>query len=173
MTGLRSLGWTVPLVRSTPRVIVYPLLSAFRVHHAPTDSRRVRALTTSMRARGWLGRPILAEAISGGRLQAWTASHRITAARRAKTVPHPPTLLVDREKLAAHMKRCGFPVGEVLLFGLPPRWYDNDRVAFLRAAGDTFAATLLGEEAAANRRDENAREWVRRGQWARTATRRP
>lgn len=146
----------------TPTVTtLYVAPFMIRAHHGVTNRLQVRALTKSMRQHGWRGRQILGERLADGRIQAWTGSHRLPAARLAGLLAV-PVRLVDRARVARHMAREGYPVGDVLLFGLPKGWYDERRAAFLTEAGDTHAAALLDREISEKAREDRVRKWARR-----------
>jgi hypothetical protein len=61
--------------------------------HPPWLDHVVEQLTTSMRAEGWRGRPLLVEeedqSLSVIRYVAWTGSHRIAAAIKAELKTSP------------------------------------------------------------------------------------
>lgn len=135
-----------------------------RAHHEVTRKRQLKALVTSMKAHGWRGRPVLGERLADGRVQAWTASHRIAAARKAG-LRSIPVRFLDREVVAKALLKAGFVVGDVLLLSTPPRWYDPDRAKFLKDAGDLIGAALLRLEMEENAREDRKKAW-RRGKSA-------
>lgn len=142
------------------------LIDRVRTYQTIRSKKLVRDLTRSMRDHGWLGRPVLGELLSRGRVQAWTASHRIVAARRAG-LAEIPVRFIDRQRVERAMRKRGYPIGEVLVSRLPEDWYDEDRFAFLTEAGDTHAAALLRMELDANGRDDRAKIWDARGSFSR------
>ena len=120
-----------------------------------------------MRERGWEGRPLLGELLSSGHVQAWTGSHRIPAARRAR-LPSIPMRFIDRDRVERRMRALGYDVGAVLISRLPAEWYDIDRERFLLEAGDTHGAAVLRLEIDANARDDRSKMWEdRRSIWPR------
>jgi hypothetical protein len=156
----------VPWVSSSGDTVIHVtvriLIDRIRTYQTIRSRRLVRDLARSMRDHGWLGRPVLGEPLSRGRVQAWTASHRIPAARRAGLLEI-PVRFIDRQRVERLMRLRGYPTGEVLVSRLPEDWYDEDRLAFLTDAGDTHAAALMAMEIEANARDDRAKIWDDRG----------
>lgn len=127
-----------------------------RVHHPVYRKAQVRVLTRSMRLHGWKGRSLVGEALQCGDLQAWTGSHRVPAARRARLTSI-PVRLVDRAAIGKALGVDPTTIDGALLHHLPPNWYDDDRAAFLKKIGDELGASALATEV-----EENALERRRR-----------
>ena len=108
--------------------------------HKVKRKRDLRLLTAVMRDEGWTERPILVEQIRPGLYQAWTGTHRLAAARRAR-LRRVPVLLVDLKKW---VRRYGpyetFAVDHV------EKCEDEEKWELLVWAGDTLAADLMREE---------------------------
>jgi len=124
-------------------------LSHLRRHHGVHRNAQVNALVAHMKKHGWCGRPILAERLPSGGIQAWTGTHRIAAAKRAG-ITRIPCVLVDATRLALVVPRSGGRGGRPgtgpYLFSLPARWYDEDRADFMEKIGDVASAALLRQE---------------------------
>ena len=97
----------------------------------------LRDLMARMRASGWEGRPVLVEDVAPNRYQAWTATHRLAAARRNGL--YVPILLIDKAKW---IRRWGIPPG---LF-VDEVDDDMDKYLALRDAGDRLAARVMHQE---------------------------
>lgn len=131
-----------------------------RAHHEVTRKGLVKTLVADMKRFGWRGRPVLGERLPDGRVQAWTASHRIAAARKAG-LRAVPVRFLDRDRVARALTKAGYVVGEVLLLSTPPKWYDDDRARFLKEAGDLIGAALLRIEVDENAREDRKKAWRR------------
>lgn len=63
-------------------------------YHTANEREKLGELVASMRDRGWVGRPIVAHDLGDGRVQAWTAGHRLAAALEAP-LEKVPVFVVD------------------------------------------------------------------------------
>lgn len=101
-------------------------------------SHHLRELVARMRVDGWEGRPILVERTSADRYQAWTATHRLAAARRVGMLTV-PVVVIDRDK---YIRRWG-DTGRLLVEDVDD---DMDKYAALLQAGDFMAARVMHQE---------------------------
>jgi ParB-like nuclease domain len=113
----------------------------------------LRQLITRMKQEGWVGRPVVVEETDRNRYQAWSATHRLAAARRLRLWV--PILLINKERW---IHRWGVPknlfVDEV--------GTDEDKYAALNAAGDKLAAEVVRREIELNMSGDNQRSLVGR-----------
>lgn len=104
--------------------------------HEVSDPAKVDKLVQSMRQGGWQGRPALVVQ-KGGVEVAWTATHRLAAARAAGLAPSDvPMLRVD----GAALEAAGYDLDDLTKLG------KKARIAALRKAGLEDAANLLADE---------------------------
>jgi ParB-like chromosome segregation protein Spo0J len=112
-----------------------PIHAVFSPHEA-RDRQHLDALTVSMEADGWQGRPLLVLAGAGEEGgQAWTGSHRLAAARAAG-LQEVPAVIVD----LAVVEAAAAELGWTSLEAVPD---DEDRLAVLEAAGLQAGADLV------------------------------
>lgn len=112
--------------------------------HKIKRKRDLRLLTAVMREEGWTERPLLVELVRPGVYQAWTGTHRLTAAKRAR-LRRVPVLLVDLWKW---VQRYG-PY-ETLAVDHVKNCEDEEKWMLLLWAGDKLAANLMREEVEIN-----------------------
>jgi hypothetical protein len=111
-------------------------LESILARHDVRDPEKVTALATSMRENGWQGRPALVVSKDGVQV-AWTATHRLEAARQAGLAAKDvPMVHVD----GAALERAGYDLDELTNAG------KKERIAALRASGQEEAARLLEDE---------------------------
>lgn len=104
--------------------------------HGVKDPAKVETLAESMRKNGWQGRPVLVVK-DGDVSSAWTATHRLEAAKLAGLKPSDvPMMIVDGAKLRA----AGYDLDDITAGG------KKKRIEALRAAGLEDAAKLLEDE---------------------------
>lgn len=165
--------------------------SLIRPFHPVKNHRRVRELAASMREVGWIDRPVLAEIIreaptcspksaraasassidlrsarSSPRYQAWTAAHRIAAARIARLPVIPVHLVADQAGKKLASGRLLVRKRGAYLFSLPSGWYDDDRMQFLLTIGDASSAAILRAELEANLAEDRHHAWKVGRSWA-------
>lgn len=146
--------------------------SQIRPFHAVKNHARVRMLAAKMREVGWIDRPVLAETIVEAasspraprpryRFQAWTAAHRIAAARLARlpVIPVHLVLVADQSGKKLASGRLLIRKRGAYLFSLPSGWYDDDRMQFLLTLGDASSAAILRAELEANRAEDRQHAW--------------
>jgi hypothetical protein len=118
------------------------------------NPEKVARIAAAMRRDGWQGRPLLIEEDLDGRLNAWTGSHRISAAREAGLVEVPCRVITRRES-QDHLDRLSDTEGYSSLreaLTNPANGggrYDHQRLTGLQRLGFVEAATALEEEIAA------------------------
>lgn len=121
-----------------------------RPPHDVRDRKHLRRLCNHMSEHGWQGRPLLVEKIPGEKdtYQAWTGSHRITAAEMVGLQRIP--LYVMNDKLI-HIRRGR----DGSLWSSPDlnKSNDRDRYALLVKSGERKAAGLVQEEIMMNQRE--------------------
>lgn len=113
--------------------------------HEVRNPEKADDIAESMRRVGWKGRPVLV-LNDGGKRTAWTATHRLDAAKRAGLKPSDvPMVEID----GAALRAAGFDPAELTQLG------KKARIKALRGAGLDDAAELLEQERAASqsRRD--------------------
>ncbi len=104
--------------------------------HDVKKPENVAALVASMKQHGWQGRPVLVVR-DGGTSVAWTATHRLEAAKQAGLKPSDvPMTVVDGAKL----REAGFDLDDITSKG------KSKRIEALRAIGEDEAANLLEAE---------------------------
>jgi len=108
--------------------------------HKIKRKRDLRLLTAVMRAEGWTERPLLVERVRSGLYQAWTGTHRLAAAKRAR-MRRVPVLLVDLKKWV----RCFGPY-KTFAVDHVEKCEDEEKLMLLEWANDTLAANLMREE---------------------------
>lgn len=101
----------------------------------------LRLLIAGMRDDGWCGRRLLVEEYSPGHYQAWTGTHRLTAAKRAR-LRRVPILIIDLKKW---VKEWG-PIEEEFAVDDVHGGDDEDKYMALLKAGDRIAADLMRQE---------------------------
>lgn len=155
--------------------------SQIRPFHPVKNQGRLRDLAAKMREEGWIDRPVLAELIvedrppnaraprARFRFQAWTAAHRIVAARLARLSAIPVHLVADKCLSGSIIPASGRAVVRkrgAYLFSLPIGWYDDDRMRFLLALGDASSAAILRAEFDANLAEDRQHAWKAGRSWA-------
>ena len=118
------------------------LASLVRPPHPVTRPALAARLEASMRARGWVGRPVLVEQLAragrdGARYQGWTGSHRIAAARAAGI--EVPIVVVP----AAALARAGLTRGPRGSYFERAGASNPARLAVLRASSAKAPAALM------------------------------
>lgn len=110
--------------------------------HRALEMDRVDMLTTDMRSRGWVGRPLLVE-LSGDGYRAWTGSHRLAAAMAAGLESVPVVVIDDEgyDLIVDEYGEPGFGRGAASLLS-----DDEERAKGLRRVGLTAAAELMEME---------------------------
>jgi ParB-like chromosome segregation protein Spo0J len=111
--------------------------------HEVREADKLAALTTSMRAGGWMGRPLLV-LVDGDGYRCLTGSHRLAAAQHAGLTAIPAMVIEDGDLDADQWD-------EVANLHT---WEDDDKARWMREAGLGDAADLLEREIAANAADE-------------------
>jgi len=109
--------------------------------HGILDADKFDRLIDLLKDQGWKGRPILVERVGEDNYQAWTGTHRLSAAQELDE-DVPVVILpedITSEQLGAFTE-------------------DHDRVQFLRRRNLTRAADLMQAEIDANELDEALRE---------------
>lgn len=101
--------------------------------HPARDRGKLRNLVREMKRDGWKGRPLLVIE-AGGKLTAWTGSHRIAAARIVQLDEVPCYVVAEAEIL---------PFGVTASIGHVEDW---ERLEIIRKAGDEEAAHLMWQE---------------------------
>lgn len=99
--------------------------------HEVTDEAKVEAIAESMRANGWVGRPILVEDEDANETQAFTGTHRLAAAELAGIEPQVYSLVSGSTDIGALMFDCVD---------------DEDRLEVIEQGGDEMAIEIMQEE---------------------------
>jgi hypothetical protein len=108
----------------------------------PRSQEHVEEIAESMREDGWQGPPLLAMRDEEGNWQAWTGSHRLTAAQLAE-LDEVPAVWIDKEEALQWAAAAGYD--------LPPDadftdLEDEDRWKILQAGDDSVAAEIMRQE---------------------------
>lgn len=103
--------------------------------HEPESASKVEAIAASMRAYGWVGRPLLVCNEYSEAPQAFTGSHRLAAAAMAGVEPEVYSLEGNGTDI------------EMLTFQCID---DSDRMTVIRDGGDQEAITIMLEELKGN-----------------------
>lgn len=99
--------------------------------HEVTDHAKVESIAESMRANGWIGRPILVEDEDANETQAFTGTHRLAAAELAGIEPEVYSLVNGNTDIGALMFDCVD---------------DDDRMDVIDQGGDEVAIEIMQEE---------------------------
>jgi len=123
-----------------------------RPPHNVRDRKHLRRLYNLMSKDGWQGRPILVEKLHGEKntYQAWTGSHRITAAEMA-ILKQIPLYVMDDKLLEKHIRRGR----DGSMWNSPDLNKSNDKIRWelLVRSGEKRGAALLQEEIMMNQRE--------------------
>lgn len=143
----QALDFNAPEAEATPQGL--QSLEELATRHEVRNPDKAGEIAESMRRVGYKGRPVLVMN-DGGKRTAWTATHRLEAAKRAGLKPSDVPMV---EFDAARLREAGFDPAQITAGG------KKARIKALRAAGLEDAANLLGEEldAAQGRRAQNPR----------------
>lgn len=121
-------------------------LDEISARHDVKSPEKADEIADSMRRVGWKGRPVLVVNDAGKRT-AWTATHRLEAAKRAGLKPSDvPMLEINAEQL----RSAGYNLDDLTQLG------KKKRIEALRAAGLNDAADLLEQERAASKSRQDA-----------------
>lgn len=99
--------------------------------HEVTDETKVEAIAASMRANGWMGRPILVDDEDANEMRAFTGTHRLAAAKLAGVEPEIYSLEGNGTDVAALMFDCVD---------------DDDRLDVIEQGDDKEAIEIMREE---------------------------
>lgn len=99
--------------------------------HEVTDEAKVEAIVESMRANGWIGRPILVDDEDANEMRAFTGTHRLAAAELAGIEPEVYSLEGNGTDVGALMFDC---------------IDDDDRLEVIENGGDEIAIEIMHKE---------------------------
>jgi hypothetical protein len=139
----KALRRAIAILRASPPKSRHRVVDPRQIDtlHKVKRKRDLRLLVGAMRDIGWFGRPALVESLGQGRYQAWTATHRIAAAKRVGI--RVPIFLIDLKKWIRYW-------GPILTCAVDTVDEDEEKWEVLYRAGDKRAADLMRQEVELN-----------------------